>query len=288
MPISGLLGVQFDMNLLGRLTCSVVGVLVISWAYRFYSSRGKATKPQHFVRRPPDRPAEAPRETCRNCKTELRPRNAGNHNTSDDGDKQHDEIKIRNVMFESTLKPCDASDSGLASPSQGQTHWILQRMQRGMAVGRELRQDLGIQGTFSSFLSKAEIRVEDANLVMQGHGDQSVVQGKIYEYYVESSSQSVTGSMVNHFERNSLDSQNVEFESGGSSPANPCMSNRDPAEAPHSGHVIRRVEPCHYLQSQHGQPRHQYMEGAKSRNLSWGQIRKSVSRKHRCLGVGQS
>ncbi|XP_010879968.2 kelch domain-containing protein 7A [Esox lucius] len=290
MPLSEQVNVQFDMHLLGRLTCSVVAVLLISWAYKFYNSRGTAPKPQLFLRHPSDRPTEAPRGTCRNCKMELRSQNTAKHEVGSDGDQQpvtdeltpdntnkgtdegviaelpitqetlpeksnidkeigfelkgdisvfvekaeadvpvlveEGEMKIRNSLFGSMLKPSDATDSGSASPSHRRTHCFLQRLQGSVAVGRELRQDLGIQGTYSSFLSKAEIRVEDANLVMEGPGEQSVVQGKIYEYYVES--QSMTDSVVGHFEfeGNILDSQYVEFESGGSSPTYPHLSLR--------------------------------------------------------------
>ncbi|XP_064822492.1 kelch domain-containing protein 7A [Oncorhynchus masou masou] len=290
MPIADLLGVQFDMQLLGKLTCSVAAVLLISWAYRFYSSRGTAAKPQLYVRPPPDRPTEAPIGTCLNCKMELRAPSTAKHDTRSDGDKQpghsqsddltpdktntgtgegevtkieeagkftntkeiaalqeesnveednslemeedfpvfveEAEIKTNNCMFGSILKLPDLNDSGLASPSGRRSPCFLQRLEGsvGLGVGRELRQDLGFQGAYSSFLSKAEITVEDANLVMEGPGDQSIVRGKIYEYFVESSSHSITDSILGQFDGNSLDSQSVKFVSRGSSLTEPPSS----------------------------------------------------------------
>lgn len=62
-----------------------------------------------------------------------------------------------------------------------------------VGVRRELRQELECQGTYSSFLSKAEIKVEDASMLLEGTGDQTV-RRKIYDYYVESSSHCITES----------------------------------------------------------------------------------------------
>lgn len=77
--------------------------------------------------------------------------------------------------------------SGRRSPCQ------LKKLDGGVEVGRELRQNMGHPGTFSSFQSKAEIKVENADLVIEGPGDQSTaVRGKIYDYFVETSSQSVS------------------------------------------------------------------------------------------------
>jgi hypothetical protein len=44
MPIAELLGVQLDMQLLLKLSLSVASVLLVSWAYRFYSSRASRAK----------------------------------------------------------------------------------------------------------------------------------------------------------------------------------------------------------------------------------------------------
>lgn len=86
-----------------------------------------------------------------------------------------------------------ASPSGRRSPCQ------LKKLDGGVEVGRELRQNMGHPGTFSSFQSKAEIKVENADLVIEGPGDQSTaVRGKIYEYFVETSSQSVSDLSPTH------------------------------------------------------------------------------------------
>ncbi|MEQ2180973.1 hypothetical protein GOODEAATRI_006730 [Goodea atripinnis] len=82
---------------------------------------------------------------------------------------------------------------------------FLKKLEGGVGVGRELRQDLEHQGVYSSFLSKAEIKVEDAKVVLEGSGDK-IVNGKIYDYYVESSSHSITDSKTLHaqYERNTV------------------------------------------------------------------------------------
>lgn len=83
--------------------------------------------------------------------------------------------------------------SGRRSPCQ------LKKLDGGVEVGRELRQNMGHPGTFSSFQSKAEIKVENADLVIEGPGDQSTaVRGKIYNYFVETSSQSVSDLSPTH------------------------------------------------------------------------------------------
>ncbi|XP_060765932.1 kelch domain-containing protein 7A [Neoarius graeffei] len=85
------------------------------------------------------------------------------------------------------------SPSGRRSPCQ------LKKMDGGVEVGRELMQNMGQPGTFSSFQSKAEIKVENANLVIEGPGDRSTaVHGKIYDYFVETSSQSVSDLSPTH------------------------------------------------------------------------------------------
>lgn len=85
------------------------------------------------------------------------------------------------------------SPSGRRSPCQ------LKKLDGGVEVGRELRQNMGHTGTFSSFQSKAEIKVENADLVIEGPGDQSTaVRGKIYDYFVETSSHSVSDLSPTH------------------------------------------------------------------------------------------
>lgn len=243
MPIAELLGVQLDMHLLGRLSLSVAAVLLVSWAYRFYSSR--TTRKRGL-------PAQAsPSGTCCKCKVALRSKNAPELDTGEEkqpgcssisslggmtpdtdecpgetapilsvdtetiqstesappgestADQDTDldvEIPLRAEDANVTAATCGATlnlpsptESGLASPSGRRSPCFLQRLEGGVGIGRELRQQLEHQGAYSSFLSKAEVTVEDANLVLEGPGEQ-VVRGKIYEYYVESSSHSVVES----------------------------------------------------------------------------------------------
>ncbi|XP_026788355.3 kelch domain-containing protein 7A [Pangasianodon hypophthalmus] len=119
------------------------------------------------------------------------------HNMEDFWDKAEREVKAcktgLNLLTPGLDVKAATSPSGRRSPCQ------LKKMDGGVEVGRELRQNMGHPGTFSSFQSKAEIKVENANLVIEGPGDQSTaVRGKIYDYFVETSSQSVSDLSPTH------------------------------------------------------------------------------------------
>lgn len=257
------------MQLLLKLSLSVAAVLLVSWAYRFYSSRDDK-KIQVCVK---DNKGTSQQEkenaTCQNCKTTLRCQNSPKHETDGGGnqprqlhtdsttdyrtsdstkeppieahpcqaEKSEDafsnqdsslkgemltrqkeaKVSTSNISFGSALNLPYPTESGMASTTGRRSPCFLQKLEGCVGVGRELRQDLERQGAYSSFLSKAEIKVEDANVVLEGTGDQ-IVRGKIYDYYVESSSHSITDSNTVHgqFERNS-ESQPGEFGSRGSS-----------------------------------------------------------------------
>lgn len=262
MPIAELLGVQFDMQLLLKLSISAAAVLLVSWVYRYYGSRD-AKKKQVCCKDC----KELKNATCQNCKTTLRCRDSRQHDTNDEdgqsrplhtdsatddlasgitrdtpaeGQAKKDafstshsdqdismageilthqmepEVATRNISFGSALNLPNPTESGMASTTGRRSPCFLQKLEGCVGVGRELRQDLERQGAYSSFLSKAEIKVEDANVVLEGTGDQ-IVRGKIYDYYVESSSHSVIDSntALGQYERNS-DSQQVEFGNHGS------------------------------------------------------------------------
>nr|XP_046238368.1 kelch domain-containing protein 7A [Scatophagus argus] len=259
MPIAELLGVQFDMQLLLKLSLSVAAVLLVSWAYRFYNSRDvKKIQLSHNK--------EPKNATCQNCKATLRCQNSPKHDTRDggrhprlsdtatDGTKEAPEeeayppeaeksedvgmsysdqdinlkgeiltyqkqakVATSDISFGSALNLTYPTESGMVSTTGRRSPCFLQKLEGSVGVGRELRQDLECQGAYSSFLSKAEIKVEDANVLLEGTGDQ-IVRGKIYDYYVESSSHSITdsNSVLGQFDKNS-ESQPVEFGTHGSS-----------------------------------------------------------------------
>lgn len=217
MPIADLLGVQFDMQLLLKLSLSVAAVLLVSWAYRFYSSRD-AKKIQVGVK---DN-KEPENATCQNCKTRLRYQNSPKRGTDDGGkqprpshtdsatddltsdsteetaadayphqaEKSEDafsmsycdqdislkreilshqkqaKVATSNISFGSALNLPHPTESGMASTTGRRSPCFLQKLEGSVGVGRELRQDLERQGAYSSFLSKAEIKVEDANVVL--------------------------------------------------------------------------------------------------------------------------
>lgn len=255
MPIAELLGFLCDIQMLLKLSISVTAVLLVSWAYRFYSSRD-VKKKQVCVKEP----------TNANCNTTPQCQSSPQRDT-DDGDQQlgpsaadeltseempaethpyqleknedvfivsytdqdiimkgkivnHQkqvEAATNNISFGSTLNPPVPTESGTAITTGRRSPCFLQKLEGSVGVGRELRQDLERQGAYSSFLSKAEIKVEDANVVLEGTGDQ-IARGKIYDYYVESSSHSITDSntVLSQYERNA-ESQPAEFGNCGSS-----------------------------------------------------------------------
>lgn len=98
------------------------------------------------------------------------------------------EQKTNNGKLRLTIPTPDATDKGPESPNGRRSPCLLKKLDGGTGVGRELRQDLGLEGMFSSFQSKAEIKVENADVILDGPGNATGVQGKIYDYYIESSS----------------------------------------------------------------------------------------------------
>lgn len=235
MRIAELLG--FTMGLLWKLSLSVAAVLLVSWAYRFYSSRelqGDNRKPT--------------KATCRSCKATLSDANSAKRDAddeqagasrSDDGlssdnnkdraqkdtrtllccdgngklkkerlsHQEHTEVNSTNASPGSPLKTHRLSESGLAGTAGRRSPRSLQNLEAIVGVRRELRQEVECQGAYSSFLSKAEFKVEDASMQLEGAREQTV-RRKIYDYHVESSSHCILG----HSQ-----SQPVEIGSSGSS-----------------------------------------------------------------------
>uniref|UniRef100_A0A3P8TQI6 Kelch domain containing 7A n=1 Tax=Amphiprion percula TaxID=161767 RepID=A0A3P8TQI6_AMPPE len=266
MPIAELLGVQFDMQLLLKLSVSVAAVLLVSWAYRFYSSRNvkniqlcatdkkqqnatcqnckttlqnqsspkhdkddkdKQSKPLHADSAVDDQTSdstkEIPVETHPSCQVEKSDDAFGPSNSEQDitmkGEilthQKQAQVATRNISSGPALNLSDPAETGTVSTMGRRSPCFLQKLESSVGVGRELRQDLERQGAYSSFLSKAEIKVEDASVVLEG--TDQIVRGKIYDYYVESSSQSITdiNNMIGQYERSS-ESQPVEYGSRGS------------------------------------------------------------------------
>lgn len=219
MPIADLLGVQFDMQLLLRLSLSVVVVLLVSWAYKFYSSRESGTRRQCGKNGTQDilkndaevvekklstenddcfldkSKEESPRDALKGDNTFNTAYTDSSNNVKEDtlNLQWQPTVSTSNISFGSSLKLPHAAECGTANATGRLSPCFLQRLEGSVGVGRELRQDLERQGAHCSFLSKAEIKVEDANVVSEGTGDQ-IVRGKIYDYYVESSSHSITES----------------------------------------------------------------------------------------------
>lgn len=247
MSIADLLG--FSMCLLWKLSVSLAAVLLGSWAYRFYSSKD-ARELQGDKRKPTKVTCRSCKTTLSDANSvkhaaEEDDEQAGASHTDDglssdnnkeraqkdtrtllccDGNtklkqetrspQEHTEVNSTNTPLGSPLKtPLHLTESAPACTTGRRSPRSLQNLEGIMGVRRELRQELECQGAYSSFLSKAEIKVEDANMPLEGAGDQTV-RGKIYDYYVESSSHCITESdcVLGHSE-----SQPVELRSSGSS-----------------------------------------------------------------------
>lgn len=119
------------------------------------------------------------------------------HNMEDFWDKAEREVKDRKTG--QTLLTPGLHVNPATSPSGRRSPCQLKKLDGGVEVGRELMQNMGHPGTFSSFQSKAEIKVENADLVIEGPGDRSTaVRGKIYDYFVETTSQSFSDLSPTH------------------------------------------------------------------------------------------
>ncbi|XP_077581571.1 kelch domain-containing protein 7A [Stigmatopora nigra] len=169
MAVPELFGVELDMRLLLKIGLSAMTVLLVSLVYRVYGSRSNEKDP---VQQSP--------QTCKRCKTNVNRRTKENHRRTSDADGKPEK--------QSTIEANSSREPVLSGPTKtGRPSRFLKKVEGGTGVGRELRQELEQHGCYSSFISKAEITVEDAQLMADTPGNQ-VVHGKIYEYYVESSS----------------------------------------------------------------------------------------------------
>ncbi|KAM4582041.1 kelch domain-containing protein 7A [Fundulus diaphanus] len=254
MPIADLLGVQFDMQLLLKLSFSVAAVLLVSWAYKFYRSkevrktkpcgkddRGKQNTASQGYKRTQqdcfsqDKDDEAKQDsTTDNLKSdsndgilfksslhrtekskEVLSSSNDNENKCVEKEMLHQDqptVSSSNISIGSALKIHEPTDDGMTAITGRRSPCFL-KLEGGVGVGRVLRQDLEHQGVYSSFLSKAEIKVEDAKLVLEGSGD-NIMNGKVYDYYVESSSHSITDckTLLAQYERNSVSNKDYRKE----------------------------------------------------------------------------
>ncbi|KAM4741234.1 kelch domain-containing protein 7A [Anableps anableps] len=252
--IAHLLGVQFDMQLLVKLGFSVAAVLLVSWAYRFYRSRDtrkinacgkenreiensashdyKRTEQHQFFQEDNDTKQDSTTNDLKSnstkgihvksslqqverSKTVFSPLNYDQNKCMDKEMLYQDypTVSPSNISIGPDLKIHDPTDYGMEAITGRRSPCLLKKLEGGMGVGRELRQDLEHQGIYSSFLSKAEIKVEDAKVVLERSGDK-IVSGKIYDYYVESSSHSITDSktLPAQYERNTVSKKNYGKE----------------------------------------------------------------------------
>ncbi|KAG7472192.1 hypothetical protein MATL_G00106270 [Megalops atlanticus] len=111
--------------------------------------------------------------------------------------KESEENSSSCTLSAQVQSPPPSNESGQMSPTGQRSLCMLRKFEPSTGVSRELRQDLEHPGTFSSFQSKVEITVEDGDLLLDRPGDTPVeVRGKIYDYYAESSSQSISDNAV--------------------------------------------------------------------------------------------
>ncbi|XP_061748191.1 kelch domain-containing protein 7A [Nerophis ophidion] len=186
MAIADLLGVQVDMQLLLKMSLSVATVLLVSLAYRFYSSRYTKESPLHDSKAPP---------TCQRIRCLTPPKKTQSEAKDHCYVAQGAQHIVKETEVSSCQKPASVSSRDtspgssldkVASAKGRRSPCFLKKVEGCTGVGRELRQDLERHGIYSTFLSKAEIKVEDAKLVVDGSEEQ-IVRGKIYEYFVETS-----------------------------------------------------------------------------------------------------
>ncbi|XP_056591096.1 kelch domain-containing protein 7A [Triplophysa dalaica] len=105
-------------------------------------------------------------------------KDAGDSNKTEDvyTIEDHTNHKVNNGKLRLTIPTPDGIEKGPESPNGRRSPCLLKKRDGGTGVGRELRQDLGHEGMFSSFQSKAEIKVENANLIVDGQGYTTGVQ----------------------------------------------------------------------------------------------------------------
>lgn len=139
------------------------------------------------------------------------PSNNGQNKCKEKGIFHQDKSTVStcDISIGPALKIYDSPDKGMETITDLRSTCLLKKLEGSVGVGRELRQDLEHHGVYSSFLSKAEIKVEDAKLVLEGSGDKTV-SGKIYDYYVESSSHSITDAktLLTQYERKNVSKKN--------------------------------------------------------------------------------
>lgn len=227
MSVPELLGVA--MVLLWKLSLSVAAALLLSWAFRFYASRGPQGDRQRTTT-----------ATCSSCKTALAEaaqedadQEPAGASPSEDGlsldneDRAQEDTRTLvgadgNEKYKNSLSHQEHAEASRASasptspvnrgglseggpaptpgrcppgPSQSLEAVVGPppelRREAVVAVCRELRRELEWRGAYSSFLSKAEIKVEDAGVLLEG--GEPTVRRKIYDYHVESSSHCLLG-----------------------------------------------------------------------------------------------
>ncbi|TRY60235.1 hypothetical protein DNTS_028210 [Danionella cerebrum] len=200
------------MQLLGKLTLSVATMLFVSLVFRFYNSRARNRQQrnqQRHVQAIPCKREDTKEEIhFQQSSVTLLEKSPKSSNSSLEIEKPEslsldtcakEERTGKSATIEDKTETCnlgqvlelpDVTERDPGSPTGRRSPCLMKKLEDGTSVGRELRQDIDTQGMFSSFQSKAEVKVENADLILDGQGknNRTGVQGKIYEYYVESSS----------------------------------------------------------------------------------------------------
>ncbi|MGH0118399.1 UNVERIFIED_CONTAM: hypothetical protein FKN15_023335 [Acipenser sinensis] len=194
MPIADLLGVQFDMQLLGKLSVSVVAVLLVSWAYKFYNSRARTVSQDE-----PRARNAVPPGSCIGCNSDLRQRQK-----SLTGDAEKVVEKKENETKEDLST---AKDSVTGSWSIQKDTAVQSQEKRGSALEKDNSLSIlpeiqdheqGKSTLNSSPLSNNGHVINDvielgSDLVVEKPGVEKMEEhGKIYNYYVESVSHPIS------------------------------------------------------------------------------------------------
>uniref|UniRef100_A0A8C4S4A7 Kelch domain containing 7A n=1 Tax=Erpetoichthys calabaricus TaxID=27687 RepID=A0A8C4S4A7_ERPCA len=127
MPTKDLWGMQFDMQLLGKLSLSVVAVLLASWAYRFYSSRGRKPLSQDGETQVNGQGKEEVTDCCVGCNANLRQRKLNQKEEAEEVSKERAETdfvhhtKAMEAVNHKVLQPISKShrDVEFTVPKKG-------------------------------------------------------------------------------------------------------------------------------------------------------------------------
>ncbi|MBN3276803.1 KLD7A protein, partial [Polyodon spathula] len=194
MPLADLLGVQFDMQLLGKLSVSVVAVLLVSWAYKFYNSRARTVS-----RDEPNTLNAVPPGSCIGCNSDLRQRQKSLTGDAEKVvEKKEHETKEDLSTAKDTVNGSWSIQKDIAVQSQEKRDSALEK-DNSLSILPEIQDHEQGKSTLNSSPLSSNGRVINdviepgSDLVVERPGVEKMeVSGKMYNYYMESVSHSIS------------------------------------------------------------------------------------------------